>query len=85
MTSPRDQISKASWVLLQSVKDKVASNVIAASQSGQIDTKNLNLERLLMIVNASVEEGFHRAHRSFLGEVDKTLASVTSDAEPKKK
>lgn len=77
MTSPRDQISKASWMLLESIKDSVTSNVIAATQSGQLDLKNINLERLLLIINASAEAGHQRAHKSFLQEVDRVVTTTT--------
>lgn len=83
MTSSRDQISKASWMLVESIKDSVSSNIITASQAGQIDLKNLNLDRLLTIINASVEAGHQRATKAFLQEVDKAIASPPSPAKKK--
>lgn len=85
MTSPRDQISKASRVLLESIKDSVVSNVVTATQTGQLNLKNINLNRLLMILDASVEAGHQRAHKSFLLEVDKALTSAAPSAQTKKK
>ena len=76
MTSSRDQISKATWMLVESIKDSVSSNIVTASQTGQIDLKNLNLDRLLTIVNASIEAGHQRATKAFLQEVDKVVANV---------
>jgi dihydroxyacetone kinase-like predicted kinase len=85
MTSSRDQISKASWTLVESIKDSVSSNVVAASQTGQIDLKNLNLDRLLTIINASIEAGHQRATKAFLQEVDKVVAAVPLAPPAKKK
>lgn len=87
MTSSRDQISKASWVFAESIKDLVSSNIVSASTAGQLDLKNMNLDRLLTIVNASIEAGHHRAHKAFLQDVDKALSSdlKTQETMTKKK
>lgn len=74
--NPRDQIDKASWMLLESIRDAVVANVTAASSRGQIDVKGNALARLLTIINASTEEGYHRASQTFSKAVDKALVDA---------
>lgn len=84
--TPRDQIDKASWNLMESIKDAVSANVVAAS--GQLDVKGEALNRLVSILGASVEEGYHRAHRVFSKTVEKALMEAALpplDAPPAKK
>lgn len=72
--TPRDQIDKASWNLMESIKDAVTANVVAAAPG--LDVKGDALQKLLTIAGASVEEGFHRAHRTFSKTVEKALTEA---------
>lgn len=81
--SPRDQIDKASWSLMESIKDAVTANVV--SSSSQLDVKGLPLQTLLTIVGASVEEGYHRAHKTYLKSVDKALTEASMPVLTEKK
>ena len=85
--TPRDQIDKASWNLMEGIKDAVTANVVAAS--GQLEIKGEALNRLVALLGASVEEGYHRAHRVYAKSVDKALTEAALPAlgtpAPKKK
>jgi hypothetical protein len=77
--NPRDLISKASWTLMEGIKDAVATNVASVAKSAQIALKGPDMEKLLMIVAASVEEGYHRGSRVFSRAVDNALAIQLTD------
>lgn len=75
--NPREQINKASWNLVEGIKDAVSANLAAASHQAKLDVKGDVLQRLLTLVNASIEEGFHRGNRVFTKAVDKAMADAS--------
>lgn len=70
---PRDKISKSSWTLLESVKDATTANITNAIRSGQLKIEAAQVEKLLALLAASADEGFHRAHKTFLRGADEAL------------
>ena len=78
--NPRDQVDKAAWTLMESIKDSVSANLAAASSRGQLDVKGETLARLLTLVNASIEEGFHKGNRVFGRVVDQALKDAALPA-----
>lgn len=78
---PRDKISKSSWTLHESVKDTVATNLVNAIRSGQLKIEAASVEKLLAVVAASADEGYHRGHKIFQKGVDSCLAEATQDGE----
>jgi len=83
--NPRDQINKASWTLVEGIKDAVSSNLLTATTTKRVDIKPEVLERLLAIVNASIDEGFHRGSRTFGKVVDTALSAAALPPLAKKK
>lgn len=77
---PRDQINKASWLLVEAIKDSVTANLAAAVQTKKLDVNNEQLSMLLNVVNASIEAGYHRANREFVRSADKAIESAVDDA-----
>jgi hypothetical protein len=73
--NPNDKINKASWTLMEGIKDAVTANLMTAFSQKTIDIKPEEFAKLLTIINASVEEGYHRASRVF----DKTVESILKD------
>jgi hypothetical protein len=71
--NPRDQISHASWNLLEAAKDTVTTNITAAVRAAQLDIKPEQLQKLLVLAEASVEEGYHKGHRTFMKQVETAL------------
>lgn len=86
---PKQRINKSSWTLAESIKDAVVGNVASAARSGVISIEAKQLDKLLSLVAASVDEGYHRAHPSFSKTADKALTEasldVTYDPDVKKK
>ena len=78
---PRDKINKSSWMLHESVKDAVATNVTNAIRSGQLKIEAASVEKLLAVINASADEGYHRGVRTFSNVVEGVITEATQDAE----
>ena len=71
--NPRTQIDKASWTLMEGMKDAVSQNITAAARQAKLEIGGDVLPRLLTIINASIEEGYHRGNRVFSKAVDNAL------------
>ena len=78
---PRDKIGKSSWTLHESVKDTVAANLVNAIRSGQLKIEAASVEKLLAIISASADEGYHKGHRIFMKGIETCLAEAAQDAE----
>lgn len=74
--NPSDKIEKASWTLVAGAKDTVTTNIMTAVNSKKLDVKQEQLERLLSLVEASIDEGYHKGSRTFLKTVSDALASA---------
>lgn len=61
-----DKIGKSSWVLLEGIKDSVNNNVHTAVKSGQLKVDAKVLPLLLTLLNASMEEGYHKGYKTFM-------------------
>lgn len=77
---PRDKISKSSWTLLEGIKDAVANNVTNAIRSGQLKVEAGQIEKLLAIISASADEGYHRGHKTFMRVSEVALTEAARDA-----
>lgn len=78
---PKDKINKSSWTLHQSVKDAVAENVVTAIHGGQLKIEAASVEKLLAVIAASADEGYHRGARTFTRVVEIALSETSHDAE----
>jgi len=95
--SASDQINKAVWMLFEGTKDTLMTNLTIASKRGQIAIDEASLQKLLLLAVSSIEEGFHKGHRTFtklseeaLNEVENAAWTqgnlmVSKEAKPKKK
>jgi dihydroxyacetone kinase-like predicted kinase len=84
--NPFDAIIKASRSLQESAKDTASANLVMAVRTGQVKVDQANLQKLLHIVGASIEEGHSRANRSFSKVVTECLAEQALPIlSPKKK
>jgi hypothetical protein len=68
--NPKDMLSKASWTLMEVMKDAATSNLTTALRTGQLDIKGDQVAKLMTIVGASLEEGYHKGFRSFTKVID---------------
>lgn len=78
----KDKIVKASWNLLGSSKDSLLTNISNAVRSGAIKVEPESVERLLQLVNTSIDEGYHRGYNVYERELDSALASHASATQP---
>jgi hypothetical protein len=69
----KDKIIKASWNHFEGAKDVLVSNIIAASRDGRIKIENSVLPQLLSLLNASLEEGYHKGFNAFDKELSRSL------------
>lgn len=85
--NPKDMLSKASWTLMEVMKDAATSNLTTALRTGQLDVKGDQVAKLMTIVGASLEEGYHKGFRSFTKVIDAAVEEtrVTTVREAKKK
>lgn len=65
-----EKASRASWSLFEGVKDAVSSNIVSAVSSGALKIDKGELEKLVAVVNSSIEEGYHKGHRAFTKAID---------------
>jgi len=71
----RDMLNKASWTLMEVIRDAVTTNVTTAARNKQLAIDPKELPKLLTILGASVEEGYHRGAKGFSRTVDAAVAA----------
>jgi len=76
---PREKISKSSWTLLEGIKDSTVNNIADAVKSGQLKIESNQMTTLLALISASVDEGYHKAHRTFMKSVDVVLSEAVAN------
>ena len=83
--SSREKISKMSWTMFESVKDAISTNIVNAVHGGQLKIEASQVEKLVMLMQASAEEGYHRGHRQFMKVVDAVLKEEANTVPDTKK
>lgn len=78
---PNDKIRKSSWTLHESVKDALVINITNAVMAGQLKIEQAVLEKLLVLMAASADEGYHKGIRAFNKTVDVSIEEAKLDAE----
>lgn len=72
---PRDQINKASWEIVESIKDTVLTNLVTGAKTGQLKIEASQIQSILAVLQASIEAGYQKVNRSFMAKVDEALAN----------
>jgi hypothetical protein len=85
MKNPRDVINKAAWTLLESSRDSAAVNITMALRQGKLEVKPEHVPVLMSLINASIEEGYHKGFRVFTRTVDAALPASEPPKPAKKK
>lgn len=85
MATPKDTISRASWTLMEGAKDSAQANITAAVMSKQIEVKPEHVAKLLALINASIEEGYHKGFKSFNRTVEIATEATSAPPAPSKK
>ena len=80
--SSKDKISKSAWNLIESAKDATSNNIITAIRTGKLKVDSSTVEALLAVVNASIDEGFHKGHKTFMKTVDAELTASAKEWQP---
>lgn len=73
----RDKIGKLAMGLFDGSRDSAEANLVAALRGGQLKVEASQVPALLMIVKASIDEGFHKGYKAFLRSVDTVIAEAT--------
>lgn len=82
----RDKINKSSWTLIEGIKDSVTNNLTTAMRSGQLKIEATQVPALLALLQASIEEGYHKGHKTFSKTVDAALTEAAMPSlDPAKK
>lgn len=79
-----DKIGKSSWILLEGIKDSVTSNVYTAVKSGQLKIEANVLPTLLLILNSSMEEGYHKGFKTFMKTATHNVEAAPAKSAKKK-
>ena len=66
-----DKTAKDARILLDSAKDTVAKNLLAAAKSDTVSLTKAQLEKIIAIVNLSFDEGYQKALPSFQSSIKK--------------
>lgn len=83
--SSREKINKMSWTMFEGVKDAISTNIVSAVHGGQLKIEASQVEKLVMLMQASADEGYHRGHRQFMKVVDAVLKEESTAAPDAKK
>lgn len=88
-TSTVDKISRAAWNLIVSSKDSTVNMLAQAVASGKIKLDPAQQTQLEGLLQQAIEAGYHRAHPTFLREINTALtlqvSSIEKPAKPAKK
>ena len=70
------RVNKAAWTLVEGIKDAAAANITTAARTGEVSIKPADLPKLLAIVAASIEEGYHKGSKVFGRVVDDVVSQA---------
>ena len=62
---------------MESIKDVTVRNITSAVSTGQLKIDASQMTALLALISSSVDEGYHKSHRTFMKSVDATLSELT--------
>ncbi len=81
------RVNKAVWTLVEGIKDATSANITTAVRTGEVSIKPADMPKLLAIVAASIEEGYHKGSKVFGRVVDDVIvqAEMPSLQAPTKK
>jgi hypothetical protein len=80
-----EKVSRSSWTLFENVKDVVSQNIATAAKQGHVTIDAKSLDKLITIVAASLDEGYHRGHKAFITAVENAVQESVSTVPAKKK
>lgn len=69
----KDKINKAAWNMIESIRDMTTRSVMTLATSQQIEIKQEDLQKLISVINTTIESGFQNGARVFERTVDEQL------------
>lgn len=73
MLSPKDKIAKASWMLMEVMKDLTITTLAQAVQEGKLKLDQSQHGYLQSLLKQTIEAGYNRAFPSFAKTIDEAL------------
>lgn len=80
MSSPKEKLNRASWTLLQTIRDYTLSTVATAIQSGKIKVDQTQAKQLQDLLSVTLEAGYHRGAVGFLREIDSAIEETKKNS-----
>jgi hypothetical protein len=80
MSSPKEKLNRASWTLLQSIRDYTLTTIATAIQSGKFKLDQTQAKQLQDLLSISLEAGYHRAAPGFIREVDGAIEEIKKNS-----
>lgn len=68
-----DKISKDSKILIESAKDSINSNLVSLVANKEINLEPAQVEKLLNLINVSLDEGYQKALPYYQNTIKKHL------------
>ena len=68
-----DKIAKDARILVDSVKDTLSANIVIAARNNTVDLNEVQLAKILAVINVSADEGYQKSVPTFQNMVKKYL------------
>lgn len=72
----KNDIIKSSWTAAANIKDVVSRNIVRAVTGREVNVPREQLNRLVTLIQASVDEAFESSLKNFKKELDKLIAET---------
>ena len=70
-----DKILRDTRIILDSIRDTLEVNLVMAKQDSQLTIDDASLQRVLLLANATIEEGFQKSFNAYKRSVEEVLLS----------
>lgn len=67
----KSDLTKSAWKMSSNIKDTVSRNIVKAANSKEIVVPREHLQKLVLLIQASVDEAFEGSLRDFQKEIDR--------------
>lgn len=74
MASPREKLNRASFTLMETIKDYVLTSFVTVAQSSKNKLTAAQIQELQTLISQSIEAGYHRGAVGFIKEVDSVIS-----------
>ena len=74
----KNELTKSAWQISTNIKDVLARNIVKSAHNKDVVIPNEALQKVIYIMNASVDEAFEGSLKAFQKEVDKYVESFSN-------